>query len=136
MVKHNLLTAVLASGLIFSLLTSCATVPTEPLTPGELRLLRLSVPGSQSIRTLTDYQVNIYFEADSHPEIKRICFYYSGDGPYCVRKWEISSGVITMWLRADRKGQHVLECQAEYVRDGKVQRTNSVATSVAFTQFQ
>jgi len=136
MMRHNLLVAVLTGGVIFFLLTSCATVPTEtePLTPGELRLLRLSVPGGHSIRTSTEYQVQIEYEAEEKPEIKRICFYYSGDGPYCTPKWEASSGTITLWLRADRTGPHRLECYVEYIRDGKVQRTNSVARSVEYVQ--
>ena len=130
--RHILLMAVLTGGVISSLVSSCATVPTEPLTPGELRLLRLDVPGSQNIMNHTEYQVKIDFDADGKPEIKRICFYYSGDGPYCILKWNISAGTIILWLRADRKGQYRLECYAEYIRDGKMQRTNSVAVSVGF----
>jgi hypothetical protein len=132
MMRHILLMAVLTGGVIFSLVSSCATVPTEPLTPGELRLLRLDVPGSEAISRGVDYQVKIDFDADGKPEIKRICFYYSGDGPYCILKWNVSTGTIILWARADRTGQYQLECYAEYIRDGKIQRTNSVGKSVLF----
>jgi len=104
MMRHILLMAVLTGGVIFSLVSSCATVPTEPLTPGELRLLRLDVPGSQNIMNHTEYQVKIDFDADGKPEIKRICFYYSGNGPYCILKWNVSTGTIILWLLADRTG--------------------------------
>jgi hypothetical protein len=132
MMRHILLMAVLTGGVIFSLVSSCATVPTEPLTPGELRLLRSDVRGSETTRYGTEYQVNIDFNADSKPEIKRICLYYSGDGPYYIQKWNVSTGTIVFWPRADRVGQFQLECYAEYIRDGKIRRTNSVRTSVYF----
>ena len=130
--RHILLMAVLTGGVIFSLVFSCVTVPTERSTAGELRLLRLDVPGSQTIRNGNEYQVNIAFNADSKPEIRRICFYYSGDGPYGILKWTVSTGTIILWPRADRTDQYQLECYVEYIREGEIKRTNSVGTSVTF----
>ena len=132
MMRHILLMAVLTGGVIFSLVSSCATVPTDPLASGELRLLRLDVPGSGAIPRGVEYQVKIDFDADGKPEIKRICFYYSGDGPDCILKWNVSTGTIILSPRTDKQGQYQLECYAEYIRDGKIRRTNSVGKTVFF----
>jgi hypothetical protein len=132
MMRHILLMAVLTGGVIISLLSSCATVPTEPFTPGELRLLRVDLPGGETIRFGMEYPVNIGFIADSQPEIKRICIYYSGEGPYWILNWTVSTRTIMLWARADRTGQYRLECYAEYIQDGKIRRTNSVGTFITF----
>jgi hypothetical protein len=132
MMRHTLLMAVLTVGVIFSLVSSCATVPTEPLAPGELRFLSLEVPGGLTIRSSTEYQARIRFQAEGKREIKRICLLYSGDGPYCITKWSLDAGIITIWLRADRRGNYRLECYAEYNQEGKIRRTNSVTAPVEF----
>jgi hypothetical protein len=59
------------------LISSCATVPTEPLAPGELRLLSLEVEGAGSVRGDTLIQVKVTFEAEGRPELRKACFYWS-----------------------------------------------------------
>jgi hypothetical protein len=40
-------------------ISSCATVPTEPLGEGELRLLRINVPENGNLRPGLSYSVDI-----------------------------------------------------------------------------
>ena len=123
------LISILTYGIIFLSVFSCATVPTEPLASGELRLLSMHVPMREEIRLNFPFGVNINFEADGTPEIRTACFYFSGDGPYCVKVADVnygSPGTIRVQVRAKTTGTHALESYVFYIQDGKTKRTNSV----------
>lgn len=124
--------AILISGAVL-LFSSCATVPTEPLAQGELRLLRIQVLGGEPILSNLTYAVKVFFEADGKPEIKKACFYWSGDGPYCFRVTDVDfgpPGTFRVWLRTNHSGFCKLECYVEYVRDGKSRSTNIVSSQI------
>jgi len=118
-------------------LCSCATAPLEPLASGEMRLLRLEPPTGEVLANI-QYIYTIQFEADGRPRITRVCFYWSGDGPYCVRPKKVeygSPGIVEVELRAfppgaSSSGAYELESYVEYVRDGKSTRTNSVSAHI------
>ena len=126
---------VLAAGLSAH---SCATVPAEPMTPGEMRLLKIQAP-TGDIRANIVYVFDLFFEAEGRPAVKRACFYWSGDGPYCSNVKRVnygSPGTIEVELRSNPPGTygygtHQLECYVEYDRDGKSARTNVVGTHIA-----
>jgi len=123
----RVLIPILMSVAILLAISSCATV-----RKGELRLLRMEVPESERLRTNVQFWVRINFEADGNPEIRRACFFWSGDGPYCVNVKDVEYGSIAYFqvpLYA-RFGSDSLQCYVEYVRDGKTQRSNAVATFV------
>jgi hypothetical protein len=131
------LTGVLTGG-IFLFFASCATVPTEPLASGELRLLSMKVPKNDEIRVNLPLMVNISFEADGKPEIRTACFYFSGDGPYCLKAADVnygSPGTIKIQVRASTSGSYLLECYILYIRDGKLQPSNVIATHVHVISF-
>jgi len=114
---------------------SCATVPaqTEPLAPGEMRLLKIEVPPGDLYGNIVQV-FDILFEADGHPAVRRACFYWSGDGPYCSSVKRVSygsPGTIQVELRPNPPstrayGTYKLEGYVEYIRDGKPARTNVV----------
>ena len=119
--------------IVLLLVSSCATLPTEPLASGELRLLSMHVPQREDIRVNFPFVVNINFEADGKPEIRTACFSFSGDGPYCFKVTDInygSPGTIKVQVRAKNSGSHALESYAYYIRDGKVQPTNVVNCNI------
>ena len=124
----------LSTGLIVLLLvSSCATIPTEPLASGELRLLSMHVPQREDIRVNFPFVVNINFEADGKPEIRTACFSFSGDGPYCVKATDVnygSPGTIKVQVKAKSSGSQALESYVYYLRDGKVQPTNVVNCNI------
>ena len=129
------LIAVLMSGAILLGASSCATVPTEPLAPGELRLLRASTPGSGMVFLGAPYEVEITFQAEAKPTIRRACFSFSwssGEGPFCyaVRPKDVEFGLpgsfrVTL-PPAIKPGTSRLECYAEYWQDSKILRTNVI----------
>jgi hypothetical protein len=126
---RSILIAVLAGGVGILLISSCATVPTEPLATGELRLLSIHVPMSEDIKVNFPFVVNINFEADGKPEIRTACIYFSGDGPYCSKVTDVSYGLpgtIKVEVRAKTSGSYALESYVYYIKDGKVQPTNVV----------
>jgi hypothetical protein len=130
---RSILIAVLMGGVVMLFISSCATVPTEPLTSGELRLLSLHVPQREDIKVNFPFVVNINFEADGKPEIRTACFSFSGDGPYCVKVTDVnygSPGTIKVQVRAKNSGSHSLESYVYYIKAGKVQPTNIVNCNI------
>lgn len=129
------LLAVLMGGVVTLFVFSCATVPKEPLAPGELRLLSIDVVGT-GVEANVSFPVNIFFEAAGHPEIKRACFYDSGEGPYCFDESNISYAtlgtkrIFQVYLPGIEVGSHRVECYAEYIRDGETRKTNVIATQI------
>jgi hypothetical protein len=120
------------SGVVL-LASSCATVSTGPLAPGELRLLGLEVEGGGNVTPGIHYAVKVIFEADGKPEIKNACLSWSGEGPYCFKVKEIYYGLpgtFRIWPRTNNPGSYRLECYVEYIRDGKTQRTNVVGSQI------
>lgn len=126
----GLLNSILMSAAILLAISSCIMVG-----KGELRLLNIEVPEGQRPRPNLQYWVRINFEADGNPEIRKACFYWSGDGPYCVDVKDVKYGSVAYFqvpLYA-RVGSDSLQCYVEYVRDGKTQRSNVVASRVTGT---
>jgi hypothetical protein len=108
-------------------ISSCTTV-----RKGELRLLSMEVPENGRLKTNLQFWVRINFEADGNPEIRKACFFWSGDGPYCVSVKNVEYGSLAYFqvpLYA-RLGSDSLQCYVEYVREGKIQRSNAVASYV------
>ena len=132
------LIAVLIIGAILLGASSCATVSTEPLAPGELRLLRASIPRSGILYLGTSYEVEITFQADAHPTIRRACFFFSGSGEgpscYAVKPKYVefgSPGSLRVTLPPPIKsGTSRLECFAEYWQGTKILRTNVIHSSI------
>ena len=102
---------------------------------GELRLLNnMEILDPERLRTNVQFWIRVYFEADGQPEIRRACFYWTGDGPHCVPVpvKDIVYGSVAYFevpLIA-RFGTSDLQCYVEYLRDEKIERSNTVATSI------
>jgi len=102
---------------------------------GELRLLNnMEILDSGRLRTNVQFWVRVYFEAGGQPEIRRACFYWTGDGPHCVPVpvKNILYGSVAYFevpLSA-RFGTNTLQCYVEYLRDEKIERSNTVASSI------
>ncbi len=112
---------------------SCATVPNKPLAPGELRLLSVLIPEKENVKVNSPFVVNIGFEADGKPEVRAACFTLSGDGPHCSKVTDVDygpPGTIRVLIRTKNPGSRLLEGYALYIRDGKIQATNSVSTYI------
>ena len=123
----RVLTPILLSVVILLAISSCATVP-----KGGLRLLSIDVQEGERLKTNLQYWARIDFEADGNPEIRRACFFWSGDGPYCVNVKNVEYGSFAHFLVPlnARPGSDSLQCYVEYIRDGEIQRSNAVASSV------
>jgi len=124
---------VLAGGVAMLSIFSCATVPTEPLASGELRLLSIHVPMKEDIRINFPFVVNINFEADGKPEVRTACLSFSGDGPYCQKVTDINygtPGTLKLQVRAKNSGSHALETYVLYIQNGKTQPTNVVGCQI------
>jgi len=133
---RTILIIILLGGIVILGVSSCATVPKEPLASGEVRLLSIGVPGA-GIEEYTSFAVNIFFEAVGNPQIKRICFSESGEAPYCFDVSSVSDFTLgskrafQVYLPGLSLGSHRVECYAEYIRDGETRKTNVVFTQIS-----
>lgn len=121
--------------LFMAILVACATVPTGPLAPGELRLLSLQAP--ERIQAKVPYDVVVVFDSEKTPQVSRACFYWSGsiprEGPYCFPARDVEGnlkGTFKVRLRTNNPGVYVLDGYAEFLRDGKTTRSNEVGITI------
>jgi hypothetical protein len=132
---RTILIIILLGGIVLLGASSCATVPKESLASGEVRLLNIGVPGA-GIEAETSFAVNIFFEAVGNPQIKRVCFYESGEEPNWFDVSDISyftlgtKRAFRVYLPGLSFGSHRVECYAEYIRDGETRKTNVVFTQI------
>jgi hypothetical protein len=123
----------LLSGIVLSIVSSCATVPKEPLAPGEIRLLSMEPLGS-GIKEGATFPVNVFFEAAGRVEIRKACFYESKERQFCSEVSYLSLGAkraFQVYLPGTKAGSYRVECYAEYVRNGETRRTNVIATQIS-----
>ena len=128
----KVLNSLLMGAAILLVISSCSTAPKGPLEPGEMRLLSLNVPENGNLKVNIVYPLTIKFKADGHPEVRRACFTWSDDGLRCIPVKNVKYGSdaqLEVPFYAP-PGHHFLECYVEYVRDGKVRRTNTVSSYV------
>jgi hypothetical protein len=126
----------LAGGVFLMFISSCSTVPTGPLQTGELRLLKIQVEGDLLVNIAS--KVRIQFDSDGKPEIRRVCSIWSGDERSCVKVTKVehgSPGELLFWITPRRQGNFVLECYAEYTREGKAYPTNKLAVQASVAPF-
>ena len=102
----------------------------EPSGIGELKLLSMDIPQSWNLSTNIEYWATINFEADRNPKIRRACFNFSGGSQSCV---DVQAKDVTYashpYFRVPIHvpvGTKRIDCYAEYIRDGKTPRTNTV----------
>jgi hypothetical protein len=138
----SILILVLISGAVLLVISSCANITEgpegasfslgrkEPSSEGELKLLSMDVPQSGNLSANVEHWATIKFEADFKPEIRRACFNFSGDGQSCV---DVQAKDLTYGLHAYFRvpihipvGTKRIDCYAEYIRDGKTHRTNTL----------
>ena len=102
----------------------------EPSNIYDLKLLSVDVPQSGNLSPDIAYWTTVHFEADLKPEIRRACFNFSGGGQSCI---DVQAKDVTYrshpYFRVPIHvpvGTKRIGCYAEYIRDGKTQRTNTV----------
>ena len=142
----SVLTVVLTSIAVLLVISSCATITEGPegatfslgkkdLSHGsEFKLLSIDIPLTGDLSADVEYWATINFQADPKPAIQRACFNFSGDNQSCVdvQAKDVSYGSqpyfhVPIHLPV---GSKRIDCYAEYVRDGKTHRTNTVTYHV------
>jgi hypothetical protein len=135
------LTAILMGVAVLIVISSCANFPTSRLDQKGLSL------GTKADRVQTaraikcgllqigiaanvEYWTTINFVADRKPNILRACFNFSGGSQSCVdvQEKDVTYGLHTYFRVPIHvpAGSKKIDCYAEYIRDGKTQRTNIV----------
>ncbi len=130
----SILMGVLIGAAVLLGISACATVPTESLGEGELRLLKMRVSEMGILRLGHPYKFNISFEADGSPEIIRALCFCSGDGPYPYNVQDITYGPkanFALYLSACQAEAQGMKCSVDYVRNGKRTRSNFVSVTVS-----
>ena len=127
------LIGILLGGIVLSIVFSCASVPKEPLAPGEIRLLSMEALGS-GIKEGAAFPVNVFFEGEGRVEIKKACFYESKERQYCSEVSYVTLGTkraFQVYLPSTKAGSYRVECYAEYVRNGEIRKTNVIVTQIS-----
>ena len=130
------LIAVLMGVGVLLVISSYATVSTGwelPLGGGtppigdQLKLLSIDIPQTWNLSADVEYWATIKFETGFKPEIRRACFNFSGGGQSCVdvQEKDVTYGHFRVPIHVP-VGSKRIDCYAEYIRDGKTQRTNTV----------
>ncbi len=144
---RSFLTIVLVGASALLVISSCATVTEKPeggasfslgkkdrSAESEFRLLSIDIPLTGNLSADAEHWATINFEADPKPKIQRVCFTFSGGEKSCVdvQAKDVSYGAQP-YLRVPihvPEGSKKIDCYAEYIRDGKTHRTNSVTYRV------
>ena len=94
----------------------------------------MNVPQSGNVPANEENWVTINFVAVGNPEISRACFQFLGDSLECV---DVRKRYVTYGSRANfrvplsiPKGEGILDCYAEYIRNGETERTNTVSSFI------
>jgi len=136
-----ILMATLLGGIALLFICSCATVPAKGPSTGEVRLLGIAVQDQDYIRVKAPITVDIRFEAEGKPQIKRVCLSFSKEGPRCADVMDymyVSPGMIQVHTFATVREnisefylQSVtLEGYVLYEREGKKVPSNVVSTFI------
>ena len=129
---RSLLTGILLSGIVLLMGSSCATVPKEPLAPGEVRLLSMELLGI-GVKEGSAFPINVFFEGEGRVDIKKACFYESKERQYCSPVSYVFLGgkkAFQVYLPSTKAGSYRVECYAEYVSKGELRKTNIIATQI------
>ena len=132
----SLFIGVLMGGVILLVVSSCATVPTRPLAPGEVRLLGIDFRGGRGIEAYESIVANISFEAEGKPEIKKACFDLSGEGSNCFDAMYVTFGpqrTFQVQLPGMAPGSYAVTYDAEYIQNGETRKTNAITTQILVT---
>jgi len=133
---RSVLTTVLISLGVLLVISCYATVSTgwELLLRGEtpsigdqLKLLSMDIPQAGNPSADVKYWATIKFDAGFKPEIRRACFNFSGDRQSCVdvQAKDVTYGHFRVAIHVP-VGSKRVDCYAEYIRDGKTSRTNTI----------
>ena len=123
----------LLSGIVLSIGSSCATLPREPLAPGEIRLLSMEVLGT-GIKQGAAFPVNVFFEGEGRVEIRKACFYESEERQFCSGGSYVTWGTkkaFQVYLPSTKSGSYIVKCYAEYVRNGEIRKSNVIVTQIS-----
>jgi len=138
----SILKPVLMNIAVLLVISSCVTITEGPegssislgrkelSNLGELRLLTLDIPQTWNLSADVEYWTTIDFEADPKPQIRRTCFSFSSDAQSCidVQAKDVAYGSHAYFRVPIHvpEGTKRIDCYAEYIRDGKTHRTNTV----------
>ena len=139
-VMKLLLEAVLMNIAVFLVISSWATVSSGwelPIGGGtrpigdQLRLVSMDIPQTWTPSSDVKYWATVKFDTGFKPEIRRACFNFSGGETSCVdvEAKDVSSGYFRVPIHIP-VGTKRIDCYAEYIREGKTERTNTITYSV------
>jgi hypothetical protein len=133
---RSFLTTVLISLGVWLVISSYATVSTgwdlmlrgeTPSIGDQLKLLSMDIPLTGNPSADVKYWATIKFDAGFKPEIRRACFNFSGDRQSCVdvEAKDVTHGHFRVPIHVPA-GSKRIDCYAEYIREGKTSRTNTI----------
>ncbi len=98
-----------------------------PAVGDHVKLISIDIPQTLTPTEDVKYWATIKYDAGIKPEIRRVCFNFSGIGESCVDVEEknVTSRNFRVPIHVPA-GTKKIDCYAEYIRDGKISRTNTI----------
>ena len=106
-------------------LTTTAAAAADGYKLGELRV-------AASLTAGQPYDVSFTYEKTGDPSLRRVCFLWSGEGPYCWDNFRVNSLGKTIQTRARTRtpGSYTLMGYVEYSVGGEVVQSNKVSATI------
>jgi hypothetical protein len=98
--------------------------------PRHLELTGLRIPPTPTVGA--GVPAALSYAGGHEPTVKRVCFLWSGDGPYCWDYFSVEKdgNKITTSLTMKEARSYELEAYVEYETAGKLYKSNTVSASV------
>lgn len=111
---------------------SAPTPAPAPVTekPRHLELTGLRIPPAPTVGDSVPAALS--YAGNHEPTVKRVCFLWSGDGPYCWDYFSVErdDNKITTSLTMKEARSYELQAYVEYETAGKLYKSNVVSASV------
>lgn len=97
----------------------------------QLKLISMDVPQTWISSVDVKYWATVKFDSGFKPEIRRACFNFTDGKQSCVdvEANNVTSGRFRVQIHLPA-GTKKIDCYAEYIRDGKISRTNTITYHV------
>ena len=101
-----------------------------PAEAADVKLTELIV--AKNLRAGVPYDAALRFEMTGNPRVEKVCFLWSGEGPYCWKDFRVSkwNHKITTRARTGNPNRYTLTAFVEYRNGDEKKESNRVSAAI------